>query len=63
MNPKTAQIFVGMDISKGYADLHAVNPAGSVLAKERFDDTRKGIHLRLAGVEPPSRMSYNLPLI
>jgi len=30
---------------------------------ERFDDTRKGIHLRLAGVEPPSRMSYNLPLI
>ena len=42
MNPKTAQIFVGMDISKGYADLHAVNPAGSVLAKERFDDTRPG---------------------
>jgi transposase len=42
MNSKTAKIFVGMDISKGYADLHAVNTAGSVLGKDRFDDTRPG---------------------
>lgn len=35
-------IFVGMDISKGYADLHATNRSHSVLAKTRVDDTATG---------------------
>lgn len=37
-----AKIFVGMDISKGYADLHAINQSRSVLAKTRIDDTAIG---------------------
>lgn len=37
-----ATIFVGMDISKGYADLQAINRARSVLAKTRIDDTPTG---------------------
>jgi len=35
-------IFVGMDVSKGYADLHAINCSRSVLAKTRVDDTATG---------------------
>ncbi|MGB5072976.1 MAG: IS110 family transposase [Bacteroidota bacterium] len=42
MNVQTQTLFVGMDISKGYADLHAINPARSVIAKGRYDDTASG---------------------
>lgn len=35
-------LFVGMDISKGYADLHAINHAHSMIAKGRYDDTSSG---------------------
>jgi transposase len=31
-----------MDISKGYADLHAINHARSVIVKGRYDDTASG---------------------
>jgi len=37
------KVFIGMDVSKGYVDVAAVNNAGSVLPwEERFDDTSDG---------------------
>jgi transposase len=42
MSSLTQTLFVGMDISKGYADLHAINPARSVIATGRYDDTASG---------------------
>lgn len=37
------KLFVGVDVSKGYADFEVVNESGSVLPSwGRFDDTRKG---------------------
>lgn len=39
---KTSALWVGMDISKGYADLHMVNHARSILATGRYDDTPEG---------------------
>jgi transposase len=35
-------IYVGMDVSKGYADQYIMNDAGSVLHIGQFDDTREG---------------------
>ena len=42
MKPDSPALYVGMDVSKGYADLHAINHARSVYATGRFDDTREG---------------------
>jgi hypothetical protein len=35
-------IYVGMDVSKGYADQYIMNEAGSVLHIGQFDDTFEG---------------------
>lgn len=42
MKPDSPALYVGMDVSKGYADLHAINHARSVYATGRYDDTREG---------------------
>jgi transposase len=42
MTQHATEVFVGIDVSKGYVDLHAVNHAQSVLAKNRYDDTADG---------------------
>lgn len=42
MNTSVPLLFVGMDISKGYADLHAINHARSLIAKGRHDDSASG---------------------
>lgn len=42
MTHQTSELFVGMDISKGYADLHAINNARSLITQSRHDDTHDG---------------------
>lgn len=42
MTHHTEELFVGMDISKGYADLHAINNARSVITRSRHDDSTSG---------------------
>lgn len=40
--PVAPTYYIGMDISKGYADLHAMDADQGVLEKGRYDDTRPG---------------------
>jgi len=42
MTKSTSVLFVGIDVSKGYADLRAINHARTVIAKGRYDDTSAG---------------------
>lgn len=42
MSDRAPTVFIGMDVSKGYIDMHAINHAGSKLAAGRFDDTATG---------------------
>ncbi len=40
--PTVPEYFIGMDISKGYADLHAMDHHRHIIKTGRFDDTRTG---------------------
>lgn len=42
MTQSTSVLFIGIDVSKGYADLHAINHARTMIAKGRYDDTSVG---------------------
>lgn len=42
MTQSTSVLFVGIDVSKGYADLRAINHARTVIAKGRYDDMSAG---------------------
>jgi transposase len=42
MKDPTSKLIVGFDVSKGYADVHAIDHAGNVILKGRFDDNAYG---------------------